>query len=292
MSRRTLQELNLLDDFLFGEIMRHQKWGELFSRFLLETIFQRKFGPLRVVPQKVYGGKDTGLHGARLDVFLEEAEEEGASCRASIYDVEPDQKKMSPGEISRRTRFYHALIDADCLKSGADYESLKDVIVIFILSDDPFGADRMIYTIRSMCKEDPEMPYDDGAQTLFLYTKGTKGQAPKALGQLLRYMEASIAENAVNPELEKIHHIVEVVKRNKEVEISYMKSWERDQELLRQGREEERENTERERRRADQAEREAEQERRKAEREKQEKQTAEAKILALEAELRKYKEKV
>ncbi len=64
-----------------------------------------------------------------------------------------------------------------------------------------------------------------------------------------------------------------------------MKSWERDQELLRQGREEERENTERERRRADQAE----QERRKAEREKQ---TAVAKILALEAELRKYKEKV
>lgn len=57
-----------------------------------------------------------------------------------------------------------------------------------------------------------------------------------------------------------------------------MKSWERDQELLRQGREEERENTERERRRADQAE--------------QEKQTAVAKILALEAELRKYKEKV
>ena len=98
-------------------------------------------------------------------------------------------------------------------------------------------------------------------------------------------MEASIAENAVNPELEQIHHIVESVKRNKEVEISYMKSWERDQELLRQGREEERENTERERRRADQAE----QERRKAEREKQ---TAEAKILALEAELKKYKEKV
>ena len=289
MSRRTLQELNLLDDFLFGEIMGNQKWGELFSRFLLETIFQRKFGPLRVVPQKVYGGKDTGLHGARLDVFLEEAEEEGASCRASIYDVEPDQKKMSPGEISRRTRFYHALIDADCLKSGADYESLKDVIVIFILSDDPFGADRMIYTIRSMCKEDPGMPYDDGAQTLFLYTKGTKGKTPESLCQLLHYMEESVAENAVNPELEQIHHIVESVKRNKEVEISYMKSWERDQELVRQGREEERENTERERRRADQAEREVEQERRKAE---QERQTAEAKILALEAELRKYREKV
>ena len=169
--------------------------------------------------------------------------------------------------------------------SGADYESLKDVIVIFILSDDPFGADRMIYTIRSMCKEDPEMPYDDGAQTLFLYTKGTKGKTPESLCQLLHYMEESVAENAVNPELEKIHHIVESVKRNKEVEISYMKSWERDQELLRQGREEERENTERERRRADQAE----QERRKAEREKQ---TAVAKILALEAELRKYKEKV
>ena len=32
----------------------------------------------------------------------------------------------------------------------------------------------------------------------------------------MRYMEASVAENAVNRELKEIHHIVEAVKRNRE----------------------------------------------------------------------------
>lgn len=88
--------------------------------------------------------------------------------------MEPDQKRMSPAEISRRTRYYHALMDRECLESGEEYERLKNVIVIFILSDDPFGMRRMVYTICNMCREVPELPYDDGARTLFLYTKGTE----------------------------------------------------------------------------------------------------------------------
>lgn len=141
------------------------------------------------------------------------------------------------------------------------------------------------------------MPYDDGAQTLFLYTKGTKGKTPEALRQLLHYMEDSVAENAVNRELEEIHHIVEAVKQNKEVEISYMKSWEREQELLRQGREEERINTERERKRAELAEQRVEQTEQKAkqaeqgmEQQKQRAELAEAELARLRKEIQKYRD--
>ena len=78
----------------------------------------------------------------------------------------------------------------------------------------------------------------------------------------MRYMEASVAENAVNRELKEIHHIVEAVKRNREVELSYMKSWEREQEIWKEaqaaGRAEERMNTEREKKRADEERRKAE----------------------------------
>ena len=226
MSRRKLKDLNLLDNFLFGSIMRHPDLGEPFGRLLLEIIFQRKFGHLKIVPQKIYDGKDTDLHGMRLDVYMEELPKEAAICQASVYDVEPDQNHMTLRELSRRTRFYHALIDGDCLKSGEDYGALKNVIVIFIMPNDPFGAERMIYTVCNMCREEPELPYNDGAQTLFLYTKGTKGNPPEALFQLLHYMESSVEQNAVNPNLKRIHRMVEAVKQNKEVELSYMKSWE------------------------------------------------------------------
>lgn len=204
--------------------------------------------------------------------------------------MEPDQKRMSPAEISRRTRYYHALMDRECLESGEEYERLKNVIVIFILSDDPFGMRRMVYTICNMCREVPELPYDDGARTLFLYTKGTEGEPPETLRQLLHYMEDGTEENAVNPELKELHRMVEAVKENREVERSYMKSWEREAEIRKEERAKERLNTERERQRAEREKQKAEQEKQRAERAEREKQQAEAKIRELEEKVRRYEQ--
>ena len=72
-------------------------------------------------------------------------------------------------------RFYHAKIDAGSLASGEEYSGLRNVVVIFITTYDPFGLGRMVYTIKNGCVEVPEMPYDDGAQTIFLYTGGDSG---------------------------------------------------------------------------------------------------------------------
>ena len=72
MAKRTLKNLNLLDDFLFGTLVSHKEFGEAFCRELLQTIFQRKFGKLKVIPQRQYYGDDTVNHGTRLDVYLEE----------------------------------------------------------------------------------------------------------------------------------------------------------------------------------------------------------------------------
>lgn len=86
-----------------------------------------------------------------------------------------------------------------------------------IMPFDPFGQNHMVYTIKSKCVELPEMEYEDGASTLFLYTKGTKGIPSQALQQLLHYMEETIYKNAVNDELLEIHRIVETVKKDPEV---------------------------------------------------------------------------
>ena len=77
MQRRKLENLNLLDDFLFGTMVTYPGIGEAFVRELLKIIFQKEFGPLTVVPQKIYYGTDTDKHGARLDVYLEEASGDG-----------------------------------------------------------------------------------------------------------------------------------------------------------------------------------------------------------------------
>ena len=84
MQKRKLEELNLLDDFLFGTMVTHPEVGEPFVRELLRIILGRELRNLKIVPQKVYYGSDTDLHGARLDVYLEE---DGVR----IFDVKPDK---------------------------------------------------------------------------------------------------------------------------------------------------------------------------------------------------------
>ena len=246
---------------------------------------------MTVVPQKAYYGSDTDKHGARLDVYLEESSGDGPG-RATVYDMEPDNNsdKQSIAALPKRTRFYRAKIDASSLKAGESYHSLKNVIVIMITPYDPFGLDHMVYTIQNTCLEIPEMPYDDGARTLYLYTKGTKGNPPEALKQLLHYMEHTSAENAKNDVLQSIDKMVRKVKEDGEVSLEYMKIFEREEMLVKQGisqgisqgiiqgQEMERKNTERERQNA-------ERERQNAERERQRAEAAEQELKRLKEEL-------
>ena len=103
--------------------------------------------------------------------------------------------------------------------------------------------------------EESDMDYDDGAETIVLYTKGKKGKISEEIRQFLHYMEYTNQKNAVNEDLKDIQQMVDVVKRDGEVSLRYMKSFEHDQLVyasgVELGRQAERENTERERQKAE-----------------------------------------
>ena len=224
---RPLSELNLMDDFLFHELLSAPGIGEEFGRILLTTILGREIRKVRVTPQKVISGIDTNRHGIQLDVYLEDisdadssdAQIESSPCLPDIYDIEP---KTFP----KRTRYYHALIDTKMLRTGTDYDRLPRVAIIMILPYDPFGGDRMVYTVRNQCVERPELPYDDGAVKIFLYTKGTQGNYGKELKNMLQYLQDTRTENAADTNTKTIDRFVRQIKADREVDISYMKSWE------------------------------------------------------------------
>ena len=183
-----------------------------------------------------------------------------ASFDDSIYDLEPDQNNKVPmvKAFPKRARFYHATIDRHILKSGEDFGNLKNVYVIFLCNYDPFGYDRTRYTIKNMCVEDTEIPYEDGARTIVLYTKGSKGDVSEELRQFLDYMEHTDHAHAVSDTLRELQKMVDIVKHDGEVSLAYMKWFEHDRMMMEEGREEgreeERKNTERERLRAENAE--------------------------------------
>lgn len=283
MTKRKLEDLNLLDDFLFGSMVNYPEIGEKFIRELLKVIFGKKFGTLTVIPQKVYHGSDTDKHGARLDVYIEENETSESENDITVYDVEPDKNTKDINILPQRVRFYHAKIDARSLKSGESYRMLKKVIVIMITPYDPLGLNHMIYTIRNKCEEIPNMPYDDGARTVFLYTRGTEGNPPEELKQFLHYMEHTTEENAITDNLRSIHQMVNLVKQDEEVSLQYMKIFEREEMLIQQGIEQGIEQGIQQGRKAEQAN--TELERQRAEKEK-------ARADQLEKELQHLKEKL
>ena len=284
MQRRKLEELNLMDDFLFNAMLTHPETGEKFTHTILKLLFNRDFKNLKVSAQKFYAGMNTDLRGARLDVCIEgDCVDIDGEDITSVYDVEPDQndKAKAIAAFPKRSRFYHAIIDSRSLKSGEDFGKLKQVYVIFICNYDLFGYDRVWDTIKNRCLEEPEMDYEDGAVTIVLYTRGTKGKISEEFRQFLNYMENTDQNNAVNDELKSIQRMVDAVKRDGEVSLRYMKSFEHDQLMYERGIEKGRlaeiKNTERERQNT--------------EKEKLRADMAQSRIKELEAELRKYKEK-
>lgn len=261
MQRKRLEEMNLLDDFLFNAVMTFPGIGERFCKLLLQVIFGREIGELRVVAQKAFGGRNEVVRGARLDVFAEE-DVMDVFADSSVFDIEPDNNDdvLSLKNLPKRVRFYHAIIDSRCLKKGEDFGKLKRVFVIFICSYDPFDRGRMLYTIRNMCVEVPELEYDDGVRTVFLNTKGVDDDVSEELRELLRFMDDTREVNAVNDVLREMQEMVDIVKEDGKVTVAYMKSFEIEQMWIKQGieqgRKEERMNTLREKERADRLERE------------------------------------
>ena len=51
---KTLEELNLVDDFLVNSLTSHKIYGEQSARYILECILHRQIGKLTVVPQRFF----------------------------------------------------------------------------------------------------------------------------------------------------------------------------------------------------------------------------------------------
>ena len=227
MTQKPLKELNVIDDFLFHEITsRGEGKGEEFCKILLETILGHPFRNVKVHGQRKIQGRGTNTHGIIIDAYIEAAADVSGKilADADVFDIEPN--RYEDGSHPKRSRYYHALIDSKLLKSGVKYQHMKNATIIMILPYDPFGKDRMIYTITNQCVEDTNIKYEDGLKTIYLYTKGKVGNTSQKLRDMLKYMENSTSENAVNEELKSIHKWVTEIKQDEEVGISYMKSWE------------------------------------------------------------------
>ena len=213
---KPLQELDLIDAFLFGASTEKPQDAEFIAKLIIERATNEKVDKISVVSEKEFSGIDISYHGIRMDLYVEEYEEKRL---AKVYDIEPN--KYKPSELPMRSRYSQSLTDVKLLKAGEPYESLPEYISIWILPYDPFGKNQMLYTVKNCVEEYPELVYNDGVKRLFLYVGGKLGGTEK-LKDMLHYFSCSQKGNATDADLEQLHSIVENAKHNQEVGKRYM----------------------------------------------------------------------
>ena len=217
---KTLQELNLTDDFLFDvateELENCKVIIELTTGLRLKSL-KWKSG------QKVIHNLP-GKRGVRLD-FIAESED------GRIFDVE--MQNRNEGNIPKRTRFYQALIDAPILKSGErGFDKMNPLYIIIICNYDPYGKKKYCYTFDNQCKEVPGLRLGDEVTKLLLSTKGeNEEEVPKELVDFLHYVTES-NENGLPDEcderLKRLHESIREIKASADMEVEYMKMEERE----------------------------------------------------------------
>ena len=101
-------------------------------------------------------------------------------------------------------------LDTFLLHSGDEFGSFPELITIWILEYDPFGEGRVIYTIKNIVAENPDIVYNDGITTLILNAKGS-GSGNEELEKLLEFFIDTDKE-VKDTELLDIQNIVKSIK--------------------------------------------------------------------------------
>lgn len=215
--KRTLMDLNMMDAFLFDVATEDDENAKKIAKIIIERVTGHTVGNLIVENQKQLKGVSLDTRGIRMDLYVSENAQNKVLNR--LYDIEPN--KYYTNNLPYRSRFSQALIDSKLLPTGTTFEQLPELITIWILPYDPFGDNRMLYTVKNKVVENPDLMYNDGVTKLFLYTKGTVGGS-KELKALLTYLENTTPANAVDKDLLEIQEIVGNIKSKEEVGERYM----------------------------------------------------------------------
>ena len=210
--RKTLQDLTIKDNFLFGAVMSVEENCKGFLEMVLG------FSIAQVVVSKE---KSIVYHpeykGVRLDIYAEDENH-------THYNVEMQMKKKTA--LGKRSRYYHSQMVMEALASGEDYETLPDTFVIFVCDFDPFGEHLYCYTFGNECRENKNAKLDDGSYTIFLSTKGeNEEEVPVELVRFLKFATADLEESEEDFQDELVKQFQETIhniKTDREMGERYM----------------------------------------------------------------------
>lgn len=216
--KKALKDLNLIDRFLFAEVMDDpEAVQDAFSIILGQDI--RLIPPSQTEKEHRVSPLSKSI---RMDVFS--MSEEGI-----VYDIEA--QNTYKGDLRKRSRYYQSLMDSSLLEPGTDdYNMLKDSYIIVITDYDIFGLGKYCYTFSPICHEAPQLSLEDGAIRIFLNTRGkNEDEVSPELVEFLHYMENTTdkaAAQAGSDRIWRIHKRVCKAKKGEAIGMRFLRELE------------------------------------------------------------------
>ncbi len=209
--RKSFQELDLKDSFLFGAALQDEE----ICRLILEIILGEPVGRVKVRAEETLLFS-SDYRSLRLDIYAGDEMQVG-------YNLE--MQNEDEHNLPKRSRFHQAEMDATSLKPSEGFSELKPSYVIFICTFDPFSHGLYRYTFENRCLE-KDFPLEDGTKKIFLNTRGKDPSGvPALLVHFLHYVEnttAALAAESGESKISVIHERVTGLKRSRRWEGRYM----------------------------------------------------------------------
>ena len=215
---KKLQDLNLMDRFLFSEVIESAEAYKIILEIILEKEINFKGEPIAENEKR----KELLGKIARLDVCAI-----GDDNR--VYNAEV--QKENENNMHKRMRYYGALMTSKLLPEGTiDYNRLSDLCMIVIAGFDMGGEGRYRYTVRRMYEGYPDKEVYDGEVIIYLNTKGKDLEGVSSeLIAMLEYFEETTDDVALSSGYERIirlNEIVSSIKASDEIGVKYMNAYE------------------------------------------------------------------
>ena len=215
---KSIEELTLTDDFMFGTIMKNKP----ICKGILERLLHIKVGKIEYPSLQKTIAPFYESKGIRLDVYIAEP--------SRVFDIEI--QTSVPPDLPKRTRYYQSLMDVDCLLRGQSYAELKESYVIFICTQDPFDKGLPVYTFENTCREESGLFLKDKTAKVFYNASAYGKEKDDELHALLQYL---CEKQATSHFTQTIDGLVESTKNNERFRSLYMSLNIHKDDLLRQG---------------------------------------------------------
>ena len=208
---KVFEKLTISDSFMFDCVMADRA----ICRQFLSILQQKDVGELSSLEVEREFRITVDGKPIKLDIYAEEGQNR-------VYDTEMERlnhRKVESKHLPERTRFYQSVLDQSLIAKGQPYSAIKECVIIFVCTFDPFGKGRYVYTFRNVCIEDNSLELNDRCTKIFFNTKSEAPDIPKNIRNLFDYInKGSVSDDFT----ESLENSVRNVRSNERWKREYM----------------------------------------------------------------------